>query len=289
MTIPLVQTGPGGQYITSYLPHGRRIVAYTGLAGQLAAANNQPDGESAGGFTPGFTAQNHRHAHEQAADESSDCTRRTKPTLLARLLGIDRVELSRAAIRQLQGQNSRASCAAAASAHSHPQRHQQDQASPPPAVAASTLAGAASAWLSNQGVVLQQWRSAAEQLAAPLAAIASGQNARVALVADASCVPVVVVKDIDWRHSQRGCGLAHPSPSQPPSAEEDRHESHTQAAQDPSVDSRVTNRSGLFANHAGTRRRTRRQQGYGIRARRSADQERRAQARSQQGTLFVHL
>src|SRR5690606_22452340 len=79
MTIPLVQTGPGGQYITSYLPHGRRIVAYTGLAGQLAAANNQPDGESAGGFTPGFTAQNHRHAHEQAADESSDCTRRTKP------------------------------------------------------------------------------------------------------------------------------------------------------------------------------------------------------------------
>ena len=46
-------------------------------------------------------------------------------------------------------------------------------------------------------------------------------------------------------------------------------------------------RAWLFADDAGTRRRSRRQQGDGLRARRSPDQKGRAAARAKQGTLFV--
>lgn len=65
------------------------------------------------------------------------------------------------------------------------------------------------------------------------------------------------------------------------------HESDTQATEDSATHSRLAGAPGLFADDAGTGRRDRREQGDGLRARRSPHQKERARARAQQGTLFV--
>ena len=65
------------------------------------------------------------------------------------------------------------------------------------------------------------------------------------------------------------------------------YELDTQAIEDSATDPRLARSQGVFADDAGAGRRNRRQQGHGVRARRGADQEKRARARAQQGTLFV--
>lgn len=65
------------------------------------------------------------------------------------------------------------------------------------------------------------------------------------------------------------------------------YELDTQAIEDSATDSGLARSPGVFADDAGAGRRNRRQQGHGVRARRSTDQEKRARARTQQGTLFV--
>ena len=64
-------------------------------------------------------------------------------------------------------------------------------------------------------------------------------------------------------------------------------EPDSQATQNPPAHPRLADPAWLFPDHAGTRRRDRRQQGHGLRARRGAHQEGRAHPRGQQGTLFV--
>ncbi|MEY2795748.1 MAG: hypothetical protein RIR10_1464 [Planctomycetota bacterium] len=64
-------------------------------------------------------------------------------------------------------------------------------------------------------------------------------------------------------------------------------ESHSEATPRPAHDSRFSSNAGLLANDAGDRRSARRQQGYGVRARRSAHREGSADSGQEQGTLFV--
>jgi len=64
-------------------------------------------------------------------------------------------------------------------------------------------------------------------------------------------------------------------------------ESHSEATPRPAHDSRLSSNAGVLANDAGDRRPTRRQQGYGVRARRSAHREGSADSGQEQGTLFV--
>src|SRR5690606_32207460 len=65
------------------------------------------------------------------------------------------------------------------------------------------------------------------------------------------------------------------------------YEPHSEAAEDPETDPRLARAERLFADDAGARRRARREQGHGLRARRGAHPQGRAGARAEQGTLFV--
>jgi len=65
------------------------------------------------------------------------------------------------------------------------------------------------------------------------------------------------------------------------------HESYSQATSHSSTHTRRTNPQGVLPNDAGARGPDRREQGHGLRARGSPDQEGRTDARAQQGTLFV--
>jgi hypothetical protein len=68
---------------------------------------------------------------------------------------------------------------------------------------------------------------------------------------------------------------------------ENDDESHPQAAQDSAAHSRLARAPRILADNAGTRRRDRREQSNGVRARRSAHQKERVGARGEQGSLFV--
>ncbi len=65
------------------------------------------------------------------------------------------------------------------------------------------------------------------------------------------------------------------------------HESYSQATSHSSTHTRRTNPQGVLPNDAGARGPDRREQGHGLRARGSPDQEGRTDARAQQGSLFV--
>lgn len=69
--------------------------------------------------------------------------------------------------------------------------------------------------------------------------------------------------------------------------ENESNESHTQAAAHLRIHPPAPRAQGLLTNDAGDRRLTRRHQGDGVRTRRSAHQEGRAGARSEQESLFV--
>lgn len=69
--------------------------------------------------------------------------------------------------------------------------------------------------------------------------------------------------------------------------ENESNESHTQAAAHLRIHPSAPRTQGLLTNDAGDRRLTRRHQGDGVRTRRSAHQEGRAGARSEQESLFV--
>ena len=69
--------------------------------------------------------------------------------------------------------------------------------------------------------------------------------------------------------------------------ENESNESHTQAAAHLRIHPSAPRAQGLLTNDAGDRRLTRRHQGDGVRTRRSAHQEGRAGARSEQESLFV--
>lgn len=92
MTIPLVQTGPGGTYTTRYLPQGSRLLAVTGGgAGPVAVAG--PAAGNAGGRSGGGVLFRRRRRGLEATRSRS---------LIDRLLGIDRVELSRQALERTE-------------------------------------------------------------------------------------------------------------------------------------------------------------------------------------------
>ena len=75
---------------------------------------------------------------------------------------------------------------------------------------------------------------------------------------------------------------------QPISVEALTHESDPETTEDSATHPGLPRSSWLFPDDAGTRRRDRREQGDGLRARRGADQKGRAHSRAQQGTLFVN-
>jgi hypothetical protein len=85
-----------------------------------------------------------------------------------------------------------------------------------------------------------------------------------------------------------------PAPTAPQASclieiKETSDEPHAQAAEGAADRARFAPETGLLAHHAGDRRRTPRQQGHGVRARRGADREGCAAPRSEQGTLFNGL
>jgi hypothetical protein len=236
MGTPLLQLGPGPGYTTSYYGDGRRLVAI-----EATAAN--PDREAS---RDGSTRQWWRRAGLSI--------RRERPTLLDRLLGVDRVEISDEA-RTLSMRTE----------------------TPKPALG-NALADAARAWIGGQqvaldglGQVLRRLVQATQATSEPVAVGIAGGAMRTIRRPDG--------------------GFVLPPSSSPAEIvrKEGRFESDPQAAQDSSADPGLARHSGLFPDDAGTRRRSRHQQGHRVRACRSLDQEGRAQSRAQQGTLFVHL
>src|SRR5690606_35055568 len=100
-------TGPGGSYTTRYQTRGRRILAISGCCSEQEAGPHP--------------VENPAETPDRDAPGPWPAPRRPhRPTLLDRLLGIDRIELS---------------AASAAQPHAHP--HAQPQARSRPLVAAA--------------------------------------------------------------------------------------------------------------------------------------------------------
>lgn len=123
----------------------------------------------------------------------------------------------------------------------------------------------ARSWLSGQLVVLEQLRNLFERLQLQPALGGVGANAIPASPFDAL---------------QRFAAV---------DAEETLNEPDSQAIEDTSTDKRLSSRSRFFADDAGTCKRTISQQSNRFRARRSTYKKGRIAARSQQGSLFIHL
>jgi hypothetical protein len=81
--------------------------------------------------------------------------------------------------------------------------------------------------------------------------------------------------------------LASTTDHESPLQDAPRHESHSEAAPRPSAHPSLAQVAGVLPDDAGTGDGARRQQGHGLRARRGAGRQGRAQARPEQGTLFV--
>lgn len=137
--------------------------------------------------------------------------------------------------------------------------------SKPVSVRVVTLHQIARSWLNGQLVVLEQLRILFERLQPQPALSGVGASALPASTFDAL---------------QRFAA---------PYTEESFNESDSQAIEDTSTDKRLSSHSRLFADDAGTRKRTRRQQSNRFRARGGAYKKGRTAARSQQGSLFIHL
>src|SRR5687767_10412760 len=280
MSLPLIQTGPGGHYMTSYIPNGKRLVAVSGIVERLSPSDNWQS--SSRGTLCNW--------NDGAAAKAQTSSRGQCGTLLDRLMGIDRVEISEAAL---------VAAALAPSGDVHVGAHASVDG------VFGSLIEAARTWLAAQSRAITMVQQMFRELAAP---IASGE-CRLAVIAAAQMtgrLPAVSSRTVNGRIRQIvtrvridgiridgtervGVGPGAEISLGHNKEEEQRYEPHTEAAQDFAVDSRFTNRSWLFANHAGARRRARHQQGDRFRARRSAHQKGRLEARSQQGSLFVHL
>ena len=123
----------------------------------------------------------------------------------------------------------------------------------------------ARSWLSGQLMVLEQLRNLFERLQLQSALGGVGANAIPASTFDAL---------------QRFAAV---------DAEENSNELNSQAIENTSTDKRLSSRSRLFADDAGTCKRTISQQSNHFRARRSTYKKGRLAARSQQGSLFINL
>jgi hypothetical protein len=155
------------------------------------------------------------------------------------------------------------------------------------ALRAGTLL-AAERVLEDQGRAMALAADLSRALAGPGMAAAPG-SARVGLpvVVRSPGVPAGAGLRGESRSSALSAAAVSAGPAQPSMLEGQVYESHAQATSHPAVDPRLPRSPWLFADYAGTRRRDRRQQGHGVRARRGAHQEGRAHPRPQQGALFV--
>jgi hypothetical protein len=104
MTHPLIQTGPGGAYSIQYLANGSRLVALAAAPDGLESASARRDAGSNGaggnGASPGrrrASADVRSDSHDARAGLDIVVSSRHS-TLLDRLLGIDRVEISARAL-----------------------------------------------------------------------------------------------------------------------------------------------------------------------------------------------
>jgi len=286
MSIPLLQTGPGGAFTTAYIARDARLVAITGAARPIASGNaTDTESGAAGGSGAGRFASSFRRmlAAHRASKSSLAGAADAPRSMLDRILGVDRVEISPQALTA-----ARRSLA-------------PDAMSQAREGVAFAMIEAAKAWMSAQHAALEQATGLIRRLRAEATMLMPQRRAD---FADGLAVPLAV------RSSPRGfAAIASIEVARFDPADSGRvpsryagsnrftmgatlgasHEPYATSVEDPAVDSRIAHRSWLFADDAGTRRRTRHQQGHRIRARRGADQEGRAQARSQQGSLFVHL
>ena len=89
----------------------------------------------------------------------------------------------------------------------------------------------------------------------------------------------------DWTQAKPSCATQRVVTLAP--TENAQDESHAQTTAHCPAHPRQPRRAWLFADDAGTRRHTRRQQGHGLRTRRRTHQEGRTRSRAEQGTLFV--
>src|SRR5262245_6696228 len=269
MNMPLIQIGPGGSYTTRYVPRGSRLIAVEGSAQESPLSDNA----FAHTFESSRDSRRQQSANRAGAGSS----------LIARLLGVDRFEPSLAAGDE-----------PASSQRSAPAENR----------AIGSLCEAASAWLTGQIRTLAQAAEQVRTLGAQLtvaecrlAVIAAsrvagslprtpGRHATAHHQSLAQAITRITIGSV-MKNQLRGVLLTGNSSYR--FEEEHRYEPNSQTAQDSAVDPRFAHRAWLFANHARARRRARHQQGDGLRARRGADQKRRFEARSQQGSLFVHL
>jgi hypothetical protein len=291
MSMPLLQIGPGGTYTTTYVPRGRGLVAITGDLAAPRSGNGEQDASSsssdAGSGLSAFRRMLRARRLTGAVVERA-APGMQRRTLLDRVLGADRVEISARAAMRAAGQSQRATNASEVMA---------ETVAAAGGIASAMLEGAR-AWLAAQRAVLEQAMGLLARLGqqfsitqfahsagVPAAILAGARSGKGFALATRLSTPFAIAWDGESRTGASASRLI----ARANTVLGGSHESHTETTQDSATDSRIAHRAGLFADDAGTRRRTRHQQGHRVRARRGAHQERRAQARSQQGSLFVHL
>src|SRR5689334_17442314 len=92
MSIPLIQTGPGGNYTTSFLRNGNRLLAVSQISHEASGGDLQSGGDR-GRRHPQYVSMEVRRPPKGSASSR---------TLLDRLLGIDRADVSQSPIVAVQ-------------------------------------------------------------------------------------------------------------------------------------------------------------------------------------------
>lgn len=244
MSIPLIMTGPGGDFTTRYDVKGNSLVRQVG-----STLKQQPDTETGGSFAgyyrtpkrsgkavgprggiPLAQSQREPDVFEQGSDFHAD-------------LGLYQAQPSPAMIP--------AEFFAAQSV-APPRQGTLSVAQPVAAGMTPAMIQAIQAWLDAQRLALRNL--ARQNLSAGLESAPS--------------TPEPVGRESSILEVSHG------------------YESHPQATENPHAHPRPEADARLFTDHAGTGLRAGRQQGYGLRARRSADQKGSAFAAAQQGSLF---
>jgi hypothetical protein len=232
MAIPLVMTGPGGDYVNQYRPRGKRIVRTQGQQGET---------ESNGGHTAWSKLPKRKpSAREQPlsvgpATAQPDRFEHTEPTPQPGLYRPNSADPKHGASAQS------------------------------PQASMAVLSEVIGAWLQAQRRSLV--RMSEQTLTLKPISDDAHQRAVAKVLRDLENVGALTAP-LEKHH------------------ELDPHQSHAQADEHPHPHPRPAAGTRLFPDDAGTRRRTGRQQGHHLRARRGADQKRRLAAAGQQGTLF---
>jgi len=255
MALPLVMTGPGGDYVTRYEVRGRALVREAGPA----ASHDDTTQQQGGGLSGWFSRRQRRGDQQQkpVSDDQAGALRRQMK---------DQVDIGGPAAKNTR--NDRVDVQAT-----------------------QAVMSAAETWMMTQQQAMRILARLAEQMKAPVEVLAASMGAEIEgrLSVSASDTRIAMRQGGAMTASAEDDGS---SPAERQNHEacvlvaEIDHESDTEAATHTYTHSRPARGTRLFADLAGVGGRIGQKQGDRLRARRGADQKGSFGSRPQQGTLF---